>query len=172
MASGHSIYQYAPNPISYVDPYGFSCKEIKPYADPSIPKNGIVTFPGAPWEGVAHQEYSPKAIAARKEVASGTTLYRIGKMGKSDTAEAQFWAIEHPSSSGYAARYGIPKANVEAADFYETAVLKPGSSFVTRSAPADPDGINPGGAIEVVVNSNDVQMLSFSAGAKTPYTGN
>lgn len=172
LLGGTNNYRYAPNPVGWVDPFGLTCKEIKPNKDPSIPKEGIVTFPGSPWEGIAHQEYSVQAIIARKEIAEGTTLYRIGTMGKSDTAEAQFWAIEHPCSSGYAARYGIPKTNVDSADFFETAVLKPGAPFVTRSAPPDPDGVNPGGAIEVVVNANDVQMHSFSAGVKTPYTGN
>lgn|SRR5690554_5232398 len=99
-------------------------------------------------------------------------LYRIGRTGKSEAVEAQFWAIESPYSPGYAARYGIPRENVESADFFEFGYLKPGAPYVTRSAPPAPKGINPGGAIEVVVNPSDVEVLSFSYGAKTPYTGN
>ncbi|WP_406827995.1 RHS repeat-associated core domain-containing protein [Microbulbifer sp. ARAS458-1] len=170
LLGGVNNYRYAPNPLNWIDPFGLSCKE-QPVHDPSLATE-IVTFPGEPWEGIARQENSVQALAARKEVADGAPLYRIGKMGRSDAVEGQFWAIEPPNSPGYAARYGIPRDNVEAADFYEVGRLKPGSEFVTRSAPGDPKGINPGGAIEVVVNSKDVQVEYFGANVETPYTGN
>ncbi|PKG36989.1 RHS repeat-associated core domain-containing protein, partial [Psychromonas sp. Urea-02u-13] len=178
LLGGSNNYQYVPNPVGWVDPFGLKskdCPDNKGKAhepDSSIPKDGIKTFPGDPWESVAHQEMTPEALAVRDSVAQGAPLYRIGKMGKSDATEGQFWAIESPNSQGYAARYGIPRDNVEVADFYESGSLKSGADFVTRTAPPDPDGINPGGAIEVVVNPNDVVVSNFSAGVSTPYTGN
>ena len=63
-------------------------------------------------------------------------LYRIGTTGKSQASEAQFWSLEHPLSSGYASKYGLPAGNVSSANFIEAATLKPGASFVTRPAPA------------------------------------
>ncbi|MGO2366722.1 MAG: RHS repeat-associated core domain-containing protein [Pseudoalteromonas sp.] len=168
LVGGINHYQYAPNPVNWVDPFGLSCKENIT----EVPADGIVTFPNEPWESVAYQDVSPEAIAAREYVANGGKLYRIGKMGKSDTSDAQFWAMENPSNPGYAARYGIPKDNVENSDFLEVATIKRNSVFVTRVAPADPDGLNPGGGIEVVVPKDGVKMDSFSAGHKTPYTGN
>jgi hypothetical protein len=110
--------------------------------------------------GDALQSADIVAITARKQVEEGATLYRIGTTGKSQTAEAQFWSLENPSSPGYAARYGIPAENVSNANFIETATLKPGTSFITRPAPAV--GANPGGGIEVVVPSGGVQMKFFS----------
>ncbi|WP_205205222.1 hypothetical protein, partial [Azonexus hydrophilus] len=110
--------------------------------------------------GDALQSADVAAIAARKQVEEGATLYRIGTTGKSQAAEAQFWSLENPSSPSYAARYGIPAENISNANFIETATLKPGTGFVTRPAPAV--GANPGGGIEVVVPSGGVQMIFFS----------
>jgi len=110
--------------------------------------------------GDALQSADAAAIAARTQVEQGATLYRIGTMGKSQAAEAQFWSLENPASPGYAARYGIPAENVANSNFIETATVKPGTTFVTRQAPGV--GENPGGGIEVVVPSGGVQMKSFS----------
>lgn len=81
-------------------------------------------------------------------------------MGQSNTSNAQFWALEHPLSAGYAGRYGIPPQNVSNADFIQSAVLRSGSSFVTRIAP--PVGANPGGGIEVVTQEGGIVMQSFN----------
>jgi hypothetical protein len=54
---------------------------------------------------------------------------------------------------------GIPQANVVNANFIESAVLRPGTPFVTRVAP--PVGGNLGGGIEVVVPEGGVIMRSF-----------
>jgi hypothetical protein len=83
-------------------------------------------------------------------------------MGKSAASEAQFWALESPLNPGFAARHGIPPGNVEAADFIETAMLRPGAPFVTRVAPGV--GGNGGGAIEVVVEAGGVRLRTFSTG--------
>jgi filamentous hemagglutinin len=77
----------------------------------------------------------------------------------SETAEAQFWALEHPSTPGFAQRYGIPPQNVSKLNFIETGVLKPGTPFVTQKAPAV--GMHKGGAIEVVVPKGGVELRSF-----------
>ncbi|MFM0381164.1 hypothetical protein PQQ72_29565 [Paraburkholderia strydomiana] len=110
--------------------------------------------------GDALQSNHAAALGARTQVEQGAMLHRIGTMGTSQAAEAQFWSLENPSSPGYAARYGIPAENVSNTNFVETATLKPGTVFVTRPAPAV--GANPGGGIEIVVPSGGVQMKSFS----------
>jgi filamentous hemagglutinin len=113
---------------------------------------------GTPW-GSALQSSVPEAMAARSSVENGANLYRLGTVGRSEAAEAQFWALEHPLNPGYAARHGIPPSNVAKFDFIETATLKPGTPFVTRPAPGI--GTNPGGGIEVVVPNNGVTMKYF-----------
>jgi hypothetical protein len=113
--------------------------------------------------GPAVQADSAAALAARAEVEKGATLYRVGTMGKSEAAEAQFWTTENPlTTPGYAEKYGIPAENIAKADFFETATLKPGAKFVTRPAPGV--GANQGGAIEVVVEKGGVKLNSFSTG--------
>jgi hypothetical protein len=99
--------------------------------------------------GEAVQSTSEAAFAARAQVSNGATLWRIGTTGKSAAGEAQFWALENPLSPGFASRYGIPPSNVVNANFIESAMLGPGSPFVTRVAPGV--GTNIGGGIEVVV---------------------
>ena len=110
--------------------------------------------------GPAVQSPSGAAIAARAQVTEGATLYRVGTSGKSQTTGAQFWALEHPSSPGFAARYGIPAENVANANFIQTATVKSGTDFVTRVAPAV--GANPGGGIEVVVGEGGLFLDGFS----------
>ncbi len=110
--------------------------------------------------GIATQGKAVGALAARSEVSNGATLYRIGTTGKSQAAEAQFWSLENPLSSGYANRYGIPAANVSNANFIEAATLNPGTPFITRAAPGI--GGNVGGGIEVVLPSGGVQMKWFT----------
>jgi hypothetical protein len=121
---------------------------------------GAATFSqiSTPWS-VAVQATTPEALAARSLVEEGATLYRVGTMGKSAGAEAQFWSLENPSNPGYAARYGIPPENVANIDFIETATLNPGTQFITRPAPGF--GTNPGGGIEVVLPPNGVTMKYF-----------
>jgi RHS repeat-associated protein len=114
--------------------------------------------------GPAVQADTVTALAARTKVEKGATLFRIGTTGKSAAGEAQFWALEHPMSPGFAQRYGIPPENITNANFIEAATLKPGTPFVTRPAPGF--GPNPGGGIEVVVPSGGVQLKSFSAGGE------
>jgi hypothetical protein len=110
--------------------------------------------------GAAVQSSAAAALAARTQVQEGALLYRIGTTGKSQAAEAQFWSLEHPLSTGYASRYGIPAGNVSNANFIEAARLRTGAPFVTRAAPGI--GKNVGGGIEVVVPSGGVQMQWFT----------
>ena len=109
--------------------------------------------------GPAKQGRDAASLAARKKVEDGAVLYRVGTTGKSEAAEAQFWALEHPMSKGYAERYGIPAENVRKANFIEMATVKPGVEFVTRRAPGV--GKNRGGGIEVVVSKSGVNMKGF-----------
>lgn len=110
--------------------------------------------------GLASQGTSRAAMAARAEVESGTTLWRIGTTGRSAAGEAQFWSLEHPLTPGYASRYGVPPRNIIDADFIESAVLRPGSPFITRGAPGF--GPNIGGGIEAVVPEGGVWLRGFS----------
>ncbi|MBD3341159.1 MAG: hypothetical protein GF353_18785 [Candidatus Lokiarchaeota archaeon] len=111
-------------------------------------------------KGAAIQSNTETALAARVQVKNGATLYRLGTTGKSAAAEAQFWSLEHPLTAGFASRYGIPSKNVINANFIETATLKQGSKFITRTAPGV--GSNVGGGIEVVVPLNSIKLNSFS----------
>jgi hypothetical protein len=110
--------------------------------------------------GNAQQSNSLIALKARETVENGANLYRIGTTGKSQAAETQFWALEHPLTPGFAERHGIPIENIANYDFIECATIKSGSSFVTRMAPGV--GVNMGGAVEVVVYESGVTMNSFS----------
>ncbi|NMW23197.1 hypothetical protein HFP05_01930, partial [Rhodanobacter denitrificans] len=114
--------------------------------------------------GSASQSLDSLAVSARQQVQDGAILYRIGTTGRSQGAEAQFWALEDPRTPGFADRYGIPAENVQNIDFIEAATIKPGSNFVTRPAPSV--GSNVGGGIEVVVPENGVNMKWFSGKGK------
>jgi RHS repeat-associated protein len=110
--------------------------------------------------GSALQGTSEAALSARTEVEAGASLHRVGTLGKSQAGEAQFWALEHPQTPGFAGRYGIPPENVANYDFVEQARLGEGVPFITREAPAV--GTNPGGGIEVVVPPGGVEFNWFS----------
>lgn len=110
--------------------------------------------------GPAFQSSAPAALQVRTHVANGGTIYRVGTTNKSTTAEAQFWAPEHPSTPGFAKKYGIPEDNVKAMNFIAAATVKPGVDFITREAPGV--GENTGNGIEIVVPEGGVLMKSFS----------
>jgi hypothetical protein len=104
------------------------------------------------------QSRVPSAVDAIGQVDAGAPVYRTGTIGRSQTAEAQFWALEHPSTPGYASRYGIPQENVDNADFIEQGqVVGP---FITRPAPGIGDNV--GGGIEVVTDPGGVDLNWFS----------
>jgi RHS repeat-associated protein len=109
--------------------------------------------------GRAVQSRSAAAMSARRQVAEGAPLWRVGTTGRSAAGEAQFWSLEHPLTPGFASRMGIPEVNVHNANFIESAVLRPGSPFVTRVAPGV--GGNVGGGIEVVVPEGGVMLRYF-----------
>jgi hypothetical protein len=109
--------------------------------------------------GEATQGLARNELLARAKVQGGAPLWRVGTMGRSAAGEAQFWSLEVPSSPDFASRMGIPKRNVLHADFHESAILRPGTSFVTRSAPGV--GEHTGGGIEVVVPEGGVIMRYF-----------
>jgi len=101
----------------------------------------------------------------RPYVESGGKLYRIGTTGRSQEAEAQFWATENPLSNpkAFSIKYGIPVENITNANFIEIGTLRQGNNFITRPAPNAPG--NPpggGGGIEVVTPANGVKLESFS----------
>lgn len=77
--------------------------------------------------------------------------------------QAQFWAVEHPSTPGFAERHGIPPGNYRNADYIETATLNEGGEFVVRRAPP-PDGLSPhpNAAYEVVVPPGGVRLESVT----------
>ena len=115
---------------------------------------------------IAEQDITPAAIEALSKVKEGATLYRIGTLGKSAAAEAQFWSLENPAlylknPKVFAEKYGIPAENLQSgAIFIETGTLKPGQPFITRPAPAV--GTNKGGEIEVVTNPGAVKLETFN----------
>ena len=150
LIGGYNFAIYVNAPTLAIDPSGLCA--VSPES------SGVGSIIKTPY-GPALQSTTPEALAARQQVTDGATLYRTGTMGKSQAAEAQFWSLENPSSPGYAQRYGIPEENVANADFVETAKIKPGTSFETRPAPAV--GSNLGGGIEVVTESNGVNMSYF-----------
>ena len=110
--------------------------------------------------GPALQSTSEAAISARAGIEAGRTLYRLGTLGKSHAAEAQFWSLEHPMTPGFASRHGIPPENVSDYDFVEQGHLGEGVPFITRTAP--PVGTNLGGGINVVVPPGGVRLNGFS----------
>jgi RHS repeat-associated protein len=127
---------------------------------------GAAEFPeiATPY-GPAVQGTSDAALAARAQVQSGATLWKIGTTGASETTDAQFWALENPLdasgniSAGFASRYGIPAANVANTNFIQSAVLGADVPFVTRIAPAV--GANLGGGVEAVVPLGGVTFQGF-----------
>jgi RHS repeat-associated protein len=171
LAGGFNVYSYTRNPTGWTDALGLSGSSAQRRNERRAQaKNGNVTCPTScpcqSTQGSVDTPYGPalqsnalEALAARKQVQSGATLYRAGTMGKSQAAEAQFWSLEHPDSPGYAQRYGIPQENIANANFVETGVLKSGTPFVTRAAPAV--GSNPGGGIEVVTPAHGVRLKNF-----------
>ncbi|WP_018676201.1 RHS repeat domain-containing protein [Riemerella columbina] len=115
--------------------------------------------------GNAYQSNSTSAMSARLRVSSGAKLYRVGTLGKSQAAEAQFWSLENPLKdiNAYAKKYGIPVENIKNADFIEIGTLKSGHNFITRPAPAAPGSpVGAGGGIEVVTPPNSVKLETFS----------
>ncbi len=146
LAGGLNLYQYAPNPLNWVDPLGLS--KCSTYKDVETPY------------GPAIQSTSPEALAARGQVENGAILYRVGTTNRSEAVGAQFWALEHPYSPGYANRYAIPQENVDRSNFLMTARLKSGATFVTRPAPGIGDNL--GGGIEVVVPPDAVNIQNFN----------
>jgi len=171
LAGGFNVYSYTRNPTGWTDALGLSGSSAQRRNERrGQAKSGNVTCPTScpcsSTPGSVNTPYGPalqsnvsEALEARKQVHSGAILYRAGTMGKSQAAEAQFWSLEHPNSAGYAQRYGIPQENIANANFVETGVLKPGTPFVTRAAPAV--GSNSGGGIEVVTPAHGVRLNSF-----------
>jgi len=86
---------------------------------------GVANSVGTPY-GPAFQSYTPAALSAIGQVQQGATLFRIGTLGQSQAAEAQFWSLQNPlTTPNYPGLYGIPPENVTNANFVETAILQP-----------------------------------------------
>jgi hypothetical protein len=96
--------------------------------------------------------------ADRSSAACSTeTRARRGRRENlSDTGSVAKLVRDGTRPPGFAERYVIPPENVANADFIESAVVRPGSPFVTRPAPDV--GPNGGGGIEVVVPGGGVRV--------------
>ena len=103
-----------------------------------------------------------KSSGTKPELRLEELLRRIGTRHLSQTGQgAQFWTLANPSSAAFdPKRLGIPSQNTKKIDFVEVAVLRPGTPFVTRTAPAAA-GQRGGGALEVVVEEGGVIVRSF-----------
>jgi hypothetical protein len=121
---------------------------------------GISTSRGKAW-----QSKTTEAIEAVGEVQQGATLYRVGTLGNSHAAEAQYWSLENPADylndpAAFAEKFGIPAEHLsDGTMFIETGKMKGGAEFITREAPGA--GSNGGGAIEVVTDKSSVQVETF-----------
>jgi hypothetical protein len=118
--------------------------------------------------GVAYQRFTPMYFQARRAALEGSFLYRTGKAGRSKTSGGQFWSPEIPVKSDYALRHGIPAANATGIDFLQGGKLKPGQAAIARKAPVAHDGLNPGGAVEIVTPSNAVALSFYNAAPGLP----
>lgn len=116
--------------------------------------------------GAAIQSKTRAATSAIEQIKNGAPLYRVGTLGRSQTAEAQFWSLENPANylnnlDDFAQKFGIPAENLKTGNiFVEQGKLKANSKFITREAPGF--GTNSGGAIEVVTPPNSVKLESFN----------
>jgi hypothetical protein len=52
-----------------------------------------------------------KSLDVKSSIKNGSSLYKGGLTGESNTANFQFWATENPLNPGFADRYGIPPRN-------------------------------------------------------------
>lgn len=141
---------------------GLSKKIPRPIDGNLIAKNPITRI--VTREGPVLQSNTAAALAARKRVDEGAYLYRMGTTNKSGLTEAQYWALEHPSTPGFANRYGIPPDNISDLNFIERGKLKTGTNYITREAPGVAG--NKGGGIEVVVPLNGVSVDFFQTWEK------
>jgi hypothetical protein len=105
------------------------------------------------WD-VRQQTTTVQSIAGYIQAKTGSTLYRLGTLGKSATGvDAQFWSLENPLADpeAYAKKFNVPLENVRNANFVETATLKKGAKFITQEAGSAPGSANAGKGIEIVV---------------------
>jgi RHS repeat-associated protein len=161
LAGGMNLYQYAPNPLAWIDPWGLSAcwnSGAKRWRDSKTGRFASTPRINTPY-GHAIQGNTKNALAARTKVENGADLYRTGTLGKSQTSEAQFWALENPRTPGYAPRHGIPQENIENANSVEAGKLKLGTNYITREVPGV--GSNLGGGIEVVTEESGVILNYF-----------
>jgi hypothetical protein len=111
--------------------------------------------------GLAWQSINPEALILRQTINSGASVFRAGTTGFSDAVEGQFWAMENPlTAPNYAARYGIPPQNIDRLNFVERGTVRRDNPFIIRPAPGVQG--NAGGAFEVVVKPNGVQVNAFN----------
>lgn len=114
-------------------------------------------------QGLAVQQLTIPALYHRARLTYGKEkqIYRIGDSSKgSRGAEGQYWSVKAPDKH-HAYRYGVPAKNVQDIsnlDIRLAGEIVPNKRFITRHAPGVKD--NPGGAIEVVVDSGNVKVTS------------
>jgi RHS repeat-associated protein len=127
-------------------------------APPPIPSLTPPPFIQTPY-GDAIQAFDAASQATFESVSQGSTVYRMGTTGQSETDQAQFWATLSPLTPGYAEMYGIPQENIDNADFIEAGTVSPDTPFITRPSPGV--GSNTGGAIEVVTPPGGVTLQYY-----------
>jgi len=116
-------------------------------------------------EGWAKQSMSDLALKTLDDIGESKKAYRLGTLNKSQAGEAQFWSPENPYDYDdiwqYADKYGIPEENLLGDNvFFEVGIIEDGVPIITREAPGFGDNL--GGAIEVVVPSNGMELESFN----------
>ena len=150
----YGLWQMDRGDASGVDKVGAGLVSAVVLLGPGASGGGQVDTPYGP----AVQGQSDAALALRKQVEQGATLYRQGRVGVHETEFGQFWAPVNPLSiDQYAEQFGT--AGTNQVDWVMGAMIKPGANFVTRNAPAF--GNNPGGALEVVTEVGGVIFRFF-----------
>ncbi|WP_306173527.1 RHS repeat domain-containing protein [Limnobacter humi] len=90
LAGGLNLYQYAPNPVTWVDPWGLTCKE---YEYNMVESPGpLAEMPGQPATNFSSGKYNQKALVEDK------IYYRGGKSGGGKNAFGQWFNTSPPES--------------------------------------------------------------------------
>ncbi|HEY1057149.1 MAG TPA: RHS repeat-associated core domain-containing protein [Limnobacter sp.] len=90
LAGGLNVYQYVPNPVTWVDPWGLTCKE---YAYNMVERPGpLAELPGQPAGNFSSGKYNATVLSEDK------IYYRGGKGGGGKNALGQWFNTTPPES--------------------------------------------------------------------------
>lgn len=90
LAGGLNLYQYVPNPMTWVDPWGLSCKE---YHFNMVERPGpLADMPGTPAANFAGGKYNQRVLT------EDTIFYRGGQSGGGKNALGQWFNTAPPES--------------------------------------------------------------------------